>query len=497
MGDCELHPELPGDAYVQGYEVSQLPVVKDEHVHDYFAISCVPAAQRLDYHIPPVVQPFPPYIEPDGSVPDITRDPLRKLAPFVLACTVYHRPRILDYGSGDGFLSQAIKTYIERSSVVPYDGSVFSASPFSGLTLSDLKTKFDVIVLNQVLHHLVCRDPIGWARQLSSLLGPMGIIVVREDIWNGTVGHWNDLNSAHDKYHDNMNSACFTTRNHLIRTFAAAGLMMLPVLPPDDYPLLRARGYRGQVYHFCADTTKSMSVYYGVLKRLTANYQRLQNTMYNARKMPDDYGPLYAEGNRPGPLHLSYLSYMRDNPSKYVTQVEELQKYGMTRFMGQPDTRWTGSTGSEAYRQQLGDEKYVLLTIATLVDNSSAPVALEQVLRHMNSRPDTQVIPTTRVAAKLAIERLIQKRVIQLTGKQYSPGPEYTRYLTEASRYPSQSSEFHHEIEPPSKFDVPNKNETCSKVPDSDDDSDEDLTDYLDPNSLVDVPSLFSGHWEE
>jgi len=345
----------------------------------------------------------------------------------------------LDYGSGDGQRARVLQEQFPHARVVPYDLSYFSASTASGLQLSDLKGMFDVIILNQVLHHLICRDPVVWARGLADRLSPTGVVVVREDIWNGDSTHWRTLDEAHDKYHDGMNRPAFLTRNYLIRCMAEAGLMFLPAVPPDNYPIMRARGFRGQVYHFCRDVSKSMDTYYGTLKRLVANFQRLRDTVLNAQQRPDNYAPLYQEGAKPGPLPISYVSYMRDRDDKFFTQVDEVQKYGLTRFMGQADLRvpWESLPESE---KQAYDEKFLLLAFATVANGRSDGVTMSVVLSHLNARPDSRATPLQRDRAQSAAIRLEMTGALRRSGKLYLPGPRYNEELALRTVYPDDPS---------------------------------------------------------
>lgn len=409
------------------------------HQHMYFGAPGLTPAERRAFGVPRDPPLFPPtyqprVVEPASSSATGDRDPLRLAAPFVLSITMYDKPRVWDVGSGDGERARVLERELPGTEVVAYDPSPFSASEYSGLAIRDIKSKFDVILLSQVLHHLVCSDPVLWVKSLVAHLAPKGVVVVREDIWNGESSHWRSLDSAHSKYHDNLGPVCFVTRSYLLRIFAQAGLIMVPAVPPDNFPMLRARGYRGQVYHFCVDTTKSMSDYYSMQKRLSANYSRLRDTMLNSALRPEHYKPLYEEGCNPAPFQIPYIRYLRDHASDAVTHFEEVRKYGMTRFMDQAEDVPPNADPNCPSVQDFTD-KFFLLAMATINTRNRRSVSLEDVLKHVSCRDDSPTQPLAREHAKLAAQRLEDRKIIVRRGIYYEPGPNYMAAVNSRARY--------------------------------------------------------------
>jgi hypothetical protein len=366
------------------------------------------------------------------ETPVSDRDPLRLAAPFVLAASVYTNPKILDFGSGDGERAAVLQQNFPGADVTPYDPMPLSGSPLAGMKLKDCRAKYDVIILSQVLHHVVTKDPVRWLIKLKSLLSPKGMIVVREDIWSGLLAQWNQLDYCHSKYHDHLGPVCFLTRPTLLSIFARAGLFYVPVEPPDNFPLFRARGYRGQVYHFTPDETKSFSRYQELMLKLTANATRLRHSMLNDERRPEKYRPLFDQAADSGPIPYACLDYIRDTTKPHAAQIHYVRKYGMERFA-------TQALVTDPSRGKAPDDgspwacKVYLLTVATLLHDGKSPTHGE-VMKAISARTISNVVPVKKADGKLALAYLVHCDVLVHTEHGISPGPKYSAYLATYKR---------------------------------------------------------------
>lgn len=147
--------------------------------------------------------------------------------------------RILDVGSGDGTLSQAI---IDKFSPSLYLGVDLNHRPFeykgrfaenqNGIFSSKyiIPYTYDLIIFSQSLHHFQNWEAVMY--QCVGMLAPAGIILVRDhDVTDQSLV--TQLDHYHSSYKDNSGSCRYLSRQSLIKTMSKFGFV---VCGNSNYP---------------------------------------------------------------------------------------------------------------------------------------------------------------------------------------------------------------------------------------------------------------------
>jgi len=207
----------------------------------------------------------------------------RMVLPFAPAITVFDQPQILDVGSGDGRFEDAVREVFPKASVLSYDPDPGSASSLSGVKLQDIRAQFDIVTMNQVLHHTRVKHPKKFFLKLSYLLRPGGILVVREDVVSGRVGE--DEHRAHNHRSSKVESIAYLTELEIYNYARKAGLHFLHEMPPNDFPVLRANRY-ARVYYMIKDFSVQLPDYVATSRRVLGRYRQLKQVVIDQQNAP-------------------------------------------------------------------------------------------------------------------------------------------------------------------------------------------------------------------
>jgi len=212
---------------------------------DYFGIEETMDPGEFVLHLP-----YPPPRDAAWAPPRICDrliPPLEaQLLPFLPALACFSAPRVLYLGPlGDGVATYIQDTYA-MSRVLCTGYSVFTGDDLPAVDITEIEDVFDVIIVDRYLHHLVCRCPSYWFSVLKERLSTRGIIVVREDIWDGTQAHWVQLCTRHLRVCGTLHPPCFLTEWAVQRPAFDAGLDIMDHLPFDYCKGISP----GRIYHW-------------------------------------------------------------------------------------------------------------------------------------------------------------------------------------------------------------------------------------------------------
>jgi len=251
----------------------------------------VPISDEHDFMTPSVsVMTIPHEQEPRQDF----NDRLRMILPFAPALTIFDRAQVLDVGSGDGRFEHTVGEVFPKVNVLSYDPDPMSASMLSGVKLHDIVAEFDVVVMNQVLHHMRRKHPDKFFDKLRNLLRPGGVLVVREDV---VVGKNDDVTRAVAHRSTHEEEVAYLTENEIYAYARKARFRMVHDLNPTDFPVFRHNKF-ARVYYFVRDDTARLDDYCQTANRLVGRFRQLRAAVLDQKQLPTRvYEALQAAGS--------------------------------------------------------------------------------------------------------------------------------------------------------------------------------------------------------